>query len=327
MEGPKEPHSLSLKVLRLSRPSLSTQSPLPSQSPGAQYAIESGASLSYPLTQLEDSFSLTPLLTLPPAFGSAYVGEHFACTLCANNELGSDNKTKTVVGVKLEAEIQTPSQTVRLELMPQAEGATNVGLKTGETMQKSLHFDLREAGNHVLAVVVSYSETTTAGSGNIASSGRARSFKKLYQFVARPCLAVRTKTSVATTTSVDKRGLKTTRGDHHILEAQLENLADSLITLEEPEFETRHPFLSRSINWNIIQTDQGVVGPPTLAPREVMQVAFIIYENRDQGAQPVEGRELTKDGRILLGTLRIRWRNAMGDPGELSTGLLTTKKM
>ena len=327
MEGPKEPHSLSLKVLRLSRPSLSVQNPLPFQDATAQYAMDPGAALSYPLAQLEDSFSLTPLLTLPPAFGSAYVGEQFACTLCANNELSSDDKTKAVVSVKLEAEIQTPSQTVRLELTPQAEGATSTGLNTGETIQKSLQFDLREAGNHVLAVVLSYSETTTSGSGNIASSGRARSFKKLYQFVARPCLAVRTKTSLATSLPSNERSPKTTKRDHHILEAQLENVADALITLEEPEFETKHPFRATSINWGILYADQETIESPSLAPREVMQVAFIIQEDGGDGVQPVEGRELTKDGRIVLGTLRIRWRNAMGDPGELSTGLLTTRKM
>ena len=327
MEGPKEPHSLSLKVLRLSRPSLSVQSPLPPQDSSAQYVINPGAALSYPLAQLEDSFSLTPLLTLPPAFGSAYVGEQFACTLCANNELALDNRSRAVVSVKLEAEIQTPSQTVRLELTPQAEWATSTGLTSGETMQKSLQFNLREAGNHTLAVVLSYSETTTSGSGNIASSGRARSFKKLYQFVARPCLAVRTKTSIATTMLGGERSPKTTKRDFHILEAQLENLADTLITLEEPEFETKQPFRSTSMNWNILHTDQEAMEPPNLAPREVMQVAFVIQADGDQGASPIEGKDLTKDRRIVLGTLRIRWRNAMGDPGELSTGLLTTRKM
>ena len=326
MEGSKEPHALSLKVLRLSRPSLSTQNPLPSQEPNSRYVVDPKAALSFPLAQLEDKFSLAPLLTLPPAFGSAYVGERFACTLCTNNELALENKTKAVVSVKLEAEIQTPSQTVRLELMPATEGVANTGLKSGQTLQKSLHFDLREAGNHVLAVVLSYSETTTSGSENVASSGRARSFRKLYQFVARPCLAVRTKTSVAVSAAADVGNAKGIRKDHHVLEAQLENLAETLITLEEPEFETRHPFSSTSINWGILHPDQKSIEPPVLAPREVTQVAFLISETGSEVARSPEGKELTKDGRTILGTLRIRWRNAMGDPGELSTGLLTTRK-
>ena len=32
-------------------------------------------------------FALSPSLSLPPAFGSTYVGETFACALCVNNEL------------------------------------------------------------------------------------------------------------------------------------------------------------------------------------------------------------------------------------------------
>ena len=327
MEGPKEPHPLSLKVLRLSRPSLSLQSPLPSQDPNARSALDPKAALSFPLAQLEDKLSLTPLLTLPPAFGSAYVGEQFACTLCANNELAADDETKAIVSAKLEAEIQTPSQTVRLELMPQTDSVSIAGLKTGQNLQKSLQFDLREAGNHVLAVVLSYTETTTSGSGNAASSGRARSFRKLYQFVARPCLAVRTKTSVAVSAVVDQESPKGVRKDHHVLEAQLENLADAVITLEEPDFETKHPFQSTSINWGILHPDQTSTEPPILAPGEVTQVAFLISEGGNQVAQPMEGKELTKDGRTILGTLRIRWRNAMGDRGELSTGLLTTRKI
>ncbi|MBH1945675.1 DUF974 domain-containing protein, partial [Erythrobacter sp. YJ-T3-07] len=30
---------------------------------------------------------MTPILNLPPSFGSAYVGETFSCTLCANCEV------------------------------------------------------------------------------------------------------------------------------------------------------------------------------------------------------------------------------------------------
>ena len=57
---------------------------------------------------------LTPLLTLPPSFGAAYVGESFACTLCANNErLASD--PIAIRDVSIAAELQTPSSQAREE--------------------------------------------------------------------------------------------------------------------------------------------------------------------------------------------------------------------
>ncbi|KFZ07264.1 hypothetical protein V502_09874, partial [Pseudogymnoascus sp. VKM F-4520 (FW-2644)] len=59
-------------------------------------------------------------------------------------------------------------------------------LAPAASLQGIITCHLREEGPHVLAVTVSYSETT-------ATSGRVRSFRKLYQFVARPALVVRTK--------------------------------------------------------------------------------------------------------------------------------------
>ena len=60
---------------------------------------------------------------------------------------------------------------------------------------------------------------------------------------------------------------------------------------------------------------------PILAPRDVMQIAFLV-EQRIDGP----GKEMTKDGRIILGQLTMQWRTAMGDSGSLSTGYLTTKR-
>lgn len=326
METPKEPHSLSLKVLRLSRPSLAQQFPLPPQH-NSNYNIDPHAALSLPTGSIDEKFSLTPLLTLPPAFGSAYVGEVFSCTLCANIEL-LENADRTVTSVKFEAEMQTPSQTVPLELSsPEDDDSSKPkGLKAGESLQKVVRFDLREEGNHILAVVLTYSETAHPKGESTASSGRVRSFRKLYQFIARPCLTVRTKASDLPPAELKTDGVHV-KASRYALEAQLENLADSLITLEDLTFEARAPFKSTSLNWDVLHPDQKNVDYPVLAPREVQQVAFFIEEQRAQSQlDEVPAKELTKDGRAILGALSIRWRSAMGDPGILSTGYLTSKK-
>lgn len=191
-------------------------------------------------------FLLSPILNLPPSFGSAYVGETFSCTLCANHEIDATAallppapqptlttdpqqqqqqqqpdaaaqpppRTKFIRDVRIEAEMKTPSIPggVRLDLAPRSPAAPSAGdeeqegeegkedgekrtpaaaaagvdLDPGQTLQRVVSFDLKDEGTHVLGVTVSYYEAT-------ATSGRARTFRKLYQFVCKPSLIVRTK--------------------------------------------------------------------------------------------------------------------------------------
>ncbi|KAI2088621.1 hypothetical protein LOZ36_002218, partial [Ophidiomyces ophidiicola] len=261
-DGAKEPHSVSLKVLRLSRPSFSYQYPLPEEF--ANIPVE--ASLSYPAGNLDKQFMLSPNLALPPSFGSAYVGETFACSLSANNELrdegGGGGASRVVTAIRLVAEMQTPSQIVPLELhdahdelQQAADARLGAGIARVDSIQRIVRFDLKEEGNHVLAVSISYTETLTtaaaaaamttttgvgvlgsggSGSGVQASGGRARTFRKLYQFVAQPCLNVRTKATELAAREVDNRSLGPygkSKLQRFVLEAQLENVGDEIITL------------------------------------------------------------------------------------------------
>lgn len=259
---------------------------------------------------------------LPSAFGSAYVGEAFSCTLCANNELAT-SADRLVTSVKIVAEMQTPSQTLLLEPSPDIDEAIKSGLGPGESLQRIIRFDLREEGSHVLVVNVTYSETIL--SRETASSGRVRSFRKLYQFVAQPCLSVRTKASTLSSRGAGIQEKMDSEPASYALEAQLENLADGPMTLESLRFDAKSPFISTSLNWDILQPGVLDAKLPTLSPREVFQVAFLINgrPNEGEGFNPPE---VTKDGRTLLGALTIRWRSAMGDPGTLSTGWLTSRK-
>lgn len=191
-------------------------------------------------------------------------------------------------------------------------------------MQKIVRFELREEGNHVLAVSLSYSETTMS-TENSASSGRVRSFRKLYQFVAQPCLSVRTKVSEILSANVDDEKPKASKIQQYALEAQLENMADGPITLHKVAFSSKAPFKSTSINWDVVQIDQEQIDPPILAPREVTQVAFLV-EQQDQQRVDNSMKETTKDGRTVLGQLNISWWTAMGDTGFLTTGWLMTRR-
>ncbi|TVY73455.1 putative trafficking protein particle complex subunit 13-like protein [Lachnellula suecica] len=277
----KEPHSVSLKVLRLSRPSLTPQHPLPSQP----------ASLAYP-TSSDLPFILSPLLTLPPAFGSAYVGETFSCTLCANNEqLPGSSAPRAISNVRIDAEMKIPSSAAptALALTPASseDEKEGVDLEPGKSLQRIVNFDLKEEGSHVLAVTVTYTETT-------ATSGRVRTFRKLYQFVCKGCMVVRTKS-----TALGEGGGK------WALEAQLENCGEETIVLDSVMLDATEGWRAQGMNGEERQV---------LMPGDVQQVGFL-----------VDGEGEVADGRVTFGVLGIGWRGTMGNRGFLSTGALGAK--
>jgi hypothetical protein len=147
--------------------------------------------------------------------------------------------------------MQTPSQVFPLDLKPAESDdekhddatlfrPTAGGLDYGQSLQKIVQFDLKEEGNHILAVSISYTETlhadtTLATTAVAASGGRVRTFRKLYQFIAQPCLSVRTKASELTPAEVDNKSLGPygkTRLLRFALEAQLENVGDGSVVIE-----------------------------------------------------------------------------------------------
>lgn len=130
---------------------------------------------------------------------------------------------RAVSGVRIQGDMQTPSNPTG---SPLDLAGTDVELEAaspapGESLQRILRFELKEEGNHVLAVTVTYTETAL-GEGK-ASGGRVRTFRKLYQFVAQQLLSVRTKAGELS----QKDGVS-----RYLLEAQLENMGEAAVCLE-----------------------------------------------------------------------------------------------
>ena len=296
-------HAISLKVLRLSRPSLATQTPLPRTSFGNGLDIAPSASLAYPTADVDSTFPLTPLVTLPPAFGAAYVGETFTCTLCANNEV-QEGETRSVSGVRVVAELQTPSNQagLTLDLEGGKDEDASGDIKPGATLQRTLKHELKEEGQHVLAVTVTYTETLHGTDGG-ASGGRARTFRKLYKFVAQQLIAVRSK--VTERKRRERDGLR-----QWILEAQLENLGETSVVLEKLWMHEREGVSSKALSG-----DDGM-DAVVLKPQDVEQVMFALGEE-----------QRTEDAfiRVPLAQLNIDWRSALGDRGSLTTGWLASR--
>ncbi|KAI2642181.1 hypothetical protein GGS21DRAFT_487037 [Xylaria nigripes] len=338
---PKEPHSVSLKVLRLSRPSLVVQYPLPPplSNLSDDDATPLPASLAYSTNSgtNPEPFLLSPILNLPPSFGTTYVGETFSCTLSANHDippnrmeiepapsstlaapdsaLAQQAKKKLVRDVRIEAEMKTPSMAVpqKIALQPTDPSAVDkeigdekqsngVDLNHGQSLQKIVNYDLHEEGNHVLAVTVSYYEATE-------TSGRVRTFRKLYQFICKGSLVVRTKigalTSPTTATSSERSGRR------WVMEAQLENCSEDLMQLQRVGLQLEPGFRCQDCNWEVSGG-----GKPVLRPGEVEQCCFVVEEEK-QGAITDD-----RNGRIIFGVLGIGWRSKMGNKGYLSTGKL-----
>lgn len=354
------PHAVSLKVLRLSRPSLTVQHPLPQSTrdeAGDGLTISPLAGLAVPvengrggqLGQRLPEFTLTPALTLPSSFASAYVGENFACLLSANNETVDDQaggENRVISKVKITTEMQTPSNPAGSAL-PLADGAGNTQdseegstLGTGESVQRIVQLDLKEEGNHILAVTVTYTETQRSSSGTgegealspttpTAGPTKTRTFRKLYQFVAQQLLSVRTKTG--TVPHGDGQKPASAAAEQYVLEAQLENVGQAAVCLERVELNPRAPFNSTSLNWDMQegQDERHPARAPLLNPRDVMQVAFLLQPQdgllEEKDADGADVRRLAEQQRIALGQLSIQWRGHMGDRGSLSTGLLSAK--
>lgn len=347
------PHSLSLKVLRLSRPALATQAPLPPTAFGNGLDIAPNASLAYSTIDLtatsqdekrhtspSSSFPLTQALTLPAAFGAAYVGETFVCTLCVNNELppstssdeggggsGEGNQTITVVsGVKIVAELQTPTRNqagdggISLPLEGPASthegegeggegGGGGVNIKPGETLQRTLRHELKDEGQYVLAVTLSYTEETLLPhNGGTVVGSRTRSFRKLYQFISQQLVAVRSKVT-------ERKKKDKTAAREWVLEAQLENVADggAGIVLEKV-------WLKESEEERVVGKAMMDVGGTVLKPGDIEQIMFLVKEDKKENEEDVD---LSK--KVRLGQLHIDWRSAMGEKGSLTTGWLSSR--
>ncbi|KAJ0160854.1 Trafficking protein particle complex subunit 13 [Colletotrichum tanaceti] len=317
---------------RLSRPSLVIQHPVrPPLTPVDLPADPTPASLAYDTNASTNPapFLLSPILNLPLSFGSAYVGEVFSCTLCANHDVpdpamaplgpggqplagAASPKRKSIRDVRIEAEMKTPgaNSIQKLELSPPnpSDDTKGTDLDPGDTLQRIVNFDLKEEGNHVLAVTVSYYEATE-------TSGKTRTFRKLYQFICKSSLIVRTK--IGPLAPAARHG-----GRRWALEAQLENCSEDIIQLEKVVLDLADGLGYADCNWEAGRGGGDGDGDarPVLHPGEVEQVCFVVEE---AGGSP--RAQQGEDGRIMFGILGIGWRGEMGNRGFLSTGKLGTR--
>jgi hypothetical protein len=146
-----------------------------------------------------------------------------------------------------------------------------------------------------------------------AGAARTRTFRKLYQFVSQPLIAVRSKVT-------ERRSKKTPDASEAprswILEAQLENIGEAAVVINRVHLKEKEGITSVAVgnNWEAEHGEEAIV----LKPDDVQQVMFLVSEE----AQPADNEI---PARTVLAQLTVEWQSVMGEKGKLTTGWLAGK--
>ncbi|RXG51940.1 Trafficking protein particle complex subunit 13 [Armadillidium vulgare] len=163
MEIKEKDHPLSLKVMRLTRPSLFTGVSVtcdPRDIPGDILNIECKNDMAIP----QPDTGIGQVLLLPQSFGNIYLGETFACCICVHN-----SSNDVVYDVALKAILQMSNQ--RVPLLEEEE-TDLTQLAPDDLINKIIQHEVKEIGTHILVCAVHYK-----GIG-----GFEQSFRKFFKF-------------------------------------------------------------------------------------------------------------------------------------------------
>ncbi|GAA5808755.1 hypothetical protein MFLAVUS_002151 [Mucor flavus] len=295
------PHLLSLKVMRLSRPQLTSTLPIYYESntektsplvDGLESLNISDLTASHPIDrnqcneiQIRD-FGLSQMLKLPSAFGNIYLGENFSTFISINNE---SPFAVQQVGVKIE--LQTSSQRF---VLSDTTTTPLTALEPQKTYDITVAHEIKELGVHILVCSVHYN----------APDGKRRHFRKFYKFQVSNPLAVKTKLN----NLIDGRVF---------LEAQLQNVSAGPMFLERMKFEPSEHFVFEDLN-QVVTNNNSVFGDSFIHPQDIRQYLYMLSPKDDQNDRISRTTN-------ALGKLDIVWRSYMGDLGRLQTSQLTRK--
>ncbi|KAJ7197246.1 hypothetical protein GGX14DRAFT_471992 [Mycena pura] len=320
-------HLLSLKVMRVSRPSLaSAWQPFYSSSPS--FSAHSTASIlslqgktplpGHPKT-LRDLTHASELLTLPSSFGSIQLGETFSSCLCVNNEAQTE-----VEAVSLKVEMQTVTSKVVLGEF----GGPDTRLAVGDALEDViLHHEVKELGQHVLACTVSYrlppGARNAPGPPEGSNDPALQSFRKFYKFAVTNPLSVKTKVHAPRSPSAL---LSSVERDKVFLEVHIQNLTAETLWFERMRFECADGW--DVVDGNVIDVDHDEQpesifsgSAALMQPQDMRQYIYILSPKATTLAPTI----YAPGSIVALGRLDISWRSSYGEPGRLLTSMLSRK--
>ncbi|KAF9036963.1 DUF974-domain-containing protein [Hymenopellis radicata] len=323
MDGPS--HLLSLKVMRVSRPSLaSAWQPFYSSSPS--FSAHSTASImslqgntplsGHPKT-LRDFTQATELLTLPASFGAIQLGETFSSCLCVNNEAQVD-----VESVKMTVEMQTVTAKVLLAEF----GGPDCRLSVADTLEHVIHHEIKELGQHVLACTVSYRlppsvRISAQNQSEDSADPTLQSFRKFYKFVVANPLSVKTKVH---TTRSPSAILDINQRDKVFLEVHIQNMTQEPIWFERMIFESVDGWEAQDANKvSGGREEDGLFSASMelMHPQDMRQYIYVLKPSTLTLEPPI----YTPGTSIPLGRLDLSWRSSYGEPGRLLTSMLSRR--
>ncbi|KZT26322.1 DUF974-domain-containing protein [Neolentinus lepideus HHB14362 ss-1] len=323
MEGSS--HPLSLKVMRISRPTVaSAWEPFFSSSPS--FSSRSTASImslqgdkplhGHPKT-LRDLTHATELLTLPSSFGAIQLGETFSSCLCVNNE-----SPVHVEGVTLRVEIQTATSKILIGEF----GGPQLRLGVGDTLENVVSHEIKELGQHVLACTVSYRSLpgqVHQSSADSAHDPAVQSFRKFYKFAVTNPLSVKTKVHTPRSPTAL---LSREERERVFLEVHIQNVTQEALWFERIHFECSEGWMAHDTSTVLSKSSEqpeSVFGgcSALMQPQDMRQYIYILTP-----AQVPPFPVNHPPGAVIpLGRLDISWRSSFGEPGRLLTSTLSRR--
>ncbi|KAJ3304362.1 hypothetical protein HDV03_002843 [Kappamyces sp. JEL0829] len=296
-------HLLSLKVLRLSKPSFYQKGDVTTTEMLLKPVQHADLALS-------TDFGTSDFLVLPPAFGNIYLGETFNAYLCVNND-----SLTSVNEVAFKAELQTTSQrftladtigstptssTEQMNMHQKTPSAPidQVSLLPRQSAEFVLHHEIKELGIHILVCSVHYTPAGTVPSAVPVERSR-KFFRKFFKFQVLNPLSVKTK-------------VNSMQDGRVCLEIQLQNLATVPLCLETIGFEANNLFDCQDVN------DSPDFHSKVLVPYDTRQYLYIL--------SPKQESTISARTSPNLGRLDIHWKSGTDlTPGHLQTSQLVRR--
>ncbi|TCD65368.1 hypothetical protein EIP91_002766 [Steccherinum ochraceum] len=310
-------HLVSLKVMRVSRPALTTawepfysSSPsLSSRSTASIMSLQTKDPLPGHPNTLRDLTHMTEVLMLPAAFGAIQLGETFSGCIAVNN----DSKSFDVSGVTLRVEMQSGTAKIVLAEV----GGQDFQLGVAGTIEKVVHYEIKELGQHVLACTVSYSLPEFIRRER-PQTEPVQTFRKYYKFNVTNPLSVKTKVHTPRSPSAL---LSSWEREKVFLELHVQNLTQDSMWLSKVEFECADAWTPEDVNGSKDGVTIFSGSMALMQPQDLRQYVYALIPKAIPKfpAAPIPGAS------IPLGKLSLEWRSSFGEPGRLTTSMLHRK--
>ncbi|KAJ8984186.1 hypothetical protein NQ317_011095 [Molorchus minor] len=278
-----EEHLLSLKVMRLTRPTLASPLPVTCDSKDLPGNLLNNVLQQDP-TSVEgtETLSVGQFLLLPQSPVNIYLGEIFSSYICVYSEtkqVVSNVTVKASICLYFQVDLQTSSQRLPLSMNP-----PTPQLGPDETVNAVIHHEVKEIGTHILVCEVGYQNP---------SNGVPMSFRKFFKIMVLKPLDVKTKFYNA-------------ENDDVYLEAQVQNITMGPICLGE------------ITSLNVTPTGESIFGKTTiLHPQAICQFLYCLTPN-----EKLASDLKSLSGATNIGKLDIVWRSNLGERGRLQTSQL-----